>query len=123
MSSIQVGVFQKHKPRPHTAVVTQHALQSVDMLHWPAGSPDLFPIEHVWDIIGRQLQRHPQLALTVPVLTDQVQQAWNSILQTDIGTCAQCMLVCMLAFKILAGYTGYYCTSISHLRWLFSHLH
>ncbi|GBN35379.1 Transposable element Tcb2 transposase [Araneus ventricosus] len=68
MSSIQGGVFQKHKSRPHTSVVTQHALQSVDMLPWPAGSPDLFPIEHIWDIIGRQLQRHPQLALTVPVL-------------------------------------------------------
>ncbi|GBM44494.1 hypothetical protein AVEN_15019-1 [Araneus ventricosus] len=67
--------------RPHIAVVTQHALQSVDMLPWPARSPDLSPIEHVWNIIGRQLQRHP---LTVPVLTDQVQQAWNFIPQTDI---------------------------------------
>ncbi|GBM13591.1 hypothetical protein AVEN_84136-1 [Araneus ventricosus] len=84
MNSIQGGVFQQNNARPHTAVVTQHALQSADMLPWPARSPDLSPIEHVWDIIGRQLQRHPQPALTVPVLTDQVQQAWNSIPQTDI---------------------------------------
>ncbi|GBM00901.1 hypothetical protein AVEN_151363-1 [Araneus ventricosus] len=67
------GVFQQDNARLHTAVVTQHALQSVDMPPWPARSPDLFPIEHVWDIIGRQLQRYPQPALTVPVLTDQVQ--------------------------------------------------
>ncbi|GFX59649.1 hypothetical protein TNCV_3754141 [Trichonephila clavipes] len=38
-----------HRPlRP-----AQRALQSVDMLSWRAKSPDLSPIEHVWDIIGR----------------------------------------------------------------------
>ncbi|GBO21440.1 hypothetical protein AVEN_162579-1 [Araneus ventricosus] len=84
MNSIQGCVFQQDNVCPHTAVVTQHALQSVDMLPWPARSPDLSPIKHVWDIIWRQLQRHPQSILTVPVLTDQVQQAWNSIPQTDI---------------------------------------
>ena len=84
MSSIQEGAFQQGNARPHTAAVTQRALQSVDMLPWPARSPDLSPIEHVWDIIGRQIQRHPQPALTVTDLTDQVQQAWNSIPQNDI---------------------------------------
>ncbi|GBL95402.1 hypothetical protein AVEN_154804-1 [Araneus ventricosus] len=71
MNSIQGGVFQQDNARPHTAVVTQHALRSVGMLPWLARSPDLSQIKHVWDIIGRQLQRHPQPALTVPVLTDQ----------------------------------------------------
>ncbi|GBL91237.1 hypothetical protein AVEN_195124-1 [Araneus ventricosus] len=70
MNSIEGGVFQQDNARPHTAIVAQHALQSVDMLPWPARSPDLSPIEHVWDIIGRQLQRHPQPELTVSVLTD-----------------------------------------------------
>ncbi|GBO00403.1 hypothetical protein AVEN_36726-1 [Araneus ventricosus] len=59
INSIQGGVFQHVNARPHTAVVTQHALQSVDMLPWSARSPDLSPMKHVWDIIGRQLQRHP----------------------------------------------------------------
>ncbi|GBN16305.1 hypothetical protein AVEN_221883-1 [Araneus ventricosus] len=104
MNSIQGGVFQQDNVRPHTAVVTQNTLQSVDMLPWPARSPDLSPIDHAWDIIERQLQRHPQTALTVPVLTDQVQQVWNSIPKTDIQHLydRQCMHVCMLAFKLLA---------------------
>ncbi|GBM40337.1 hypothetical protein AVEN_23898-1 [Araneus ventricosus] len=75
MNSIQGDVFQQDNARPHTAIVAQHALQSVDMLFWTARSPDLYPIEHAWDIIGRQLPRHTQSALTVPVLTDHLQQA------------------------------------------------
>ncbi|GFX32391.1 transposable element Tc1 transposase [Trichonephila clavipes] len=53
------------------------------MFVWLARTPDLSPIQHVWDM-GRQLQYHLQPALTAPVLTQQVQQAWNSISQNDI---------------------------------------
>ncbi|GFX96507.1 hypothetical protein TNCV_1441811 [Trichonephila clavipes] len=35
-------------------------------------SPDLSPIENVWDIIGRQLQHYPQLTLTVRPCIDTV---------------------------------------------------
>ncbi|GBM54029.1 hypothetical protein AVEN_215401-1 [Araneus ventricosus] len=105
---IQGGVFQQDIARPHTAVVTQHALQSVVRLPWPARSPDLSPIEHVWVIIGRQLQRHPQPALTVPVLNDQVQQAWNSIPQTDIRHLYDTMHARLHAYiQNSGGYTGY----------------
>ncbi|GBO26386.1 hypothetical protein AVEN_13426-1 [Araneus ventricosus] len=108
MNSIQGGVFQQDNARPHTPVVTQHVLQSVDMLPWPARSPDLSPIEHVWNIIGRQLQRHPQSALTVPVLTYQMQQAWNSIPQTDIRHLYDTMHARLHACIQNAGdYTGY----------------
>lgn len=108
MNSIQGGVFQQDNARPHTAVVSQRALQSVDMLPWPARSPDLSPIEHVWDIIGRQLQHHPQPALTVPVLTAQVQQAWNSIPQSDIRNLYDTMHSRLQAcIQNSGGYTGY----------------
>ncbi|GBM08581.1 hypothetical protein AVEN_52430-1 [Araneus ventricosus] len=40
MNSIQRGVFQQNNALPHTDVITQHALQSVDMLPWPPRSPD-----------------------------------------------------------------------------------
>ncbi|GBN08610.1 hypothetical protein AVEN_238085-1 [Araneus ventricosus] len=108
MNSIQGGGFQLDNSRPHTAVVTQHALQSVDMLPWPARSPDISPNEHVWDIIRRQLQRHPQPALAVPVLTDQVQQGWNSIPQTDIRHLYDTMHTRLhTCCQNSGGYTGY----------------
>ena len=74
MNSIEGGVFQHDDARLYTALVTQHDLQSVDMLSWPARSLELSPIEHVWDIIKRQLQHHPQPALTVSVLAEQVHE-------------------------------------------------
>ncbi|GFX20000.1 hypothetical protein TNCV_1435601 [Trichonephila clavipes] len=55
---------------PLSAVVTQHALKSVDMFPSTTTSPDLSPIEHEWNINGRQFQHHPPLAFSVSVLID-----------------------------------------------------
>ncbi|GFW93290.1 uncharacterized protein TNCV_2604081 [Trichonephila clavipes] len=55
----QTVVRHYNNARPHTVVVMQRALQSVEMLPWPARSSDLSRIEHVWDVIERQLQHHP----------------------------------------------------------------
>ncbi|GBM16955.1 hypothetical protein AVEN_267340-1 [Araneus ventricosus] len=81
MNSIQGGVLQQDNARRHTAVVTEHALQSVNMLSWPARSfSNRASMKHHWTTTPAS----PQPALAIPVLTDQVQQAWNFIPQTDI---------------------------------------
>ncbi|GFV21889.1 uncharacterized protein TNCV_4525761 [Trichonephila clavipes] len=64
MNSIQGGSFQQDNVSPLIAVVTQLALQFVEMLPWPERYPDLSPNEHVCDIIGRQLKHHPQPTLS-----------------------------------------------------------
>ena len=49
--------------RPHRAQIVQHFLQqeAVQTIQWPAMSPDMNPIEHVWDFIGRKInQRNPK---------------------------------------------------------------
>lgn len=44
---------------PHRArIVTEYKEQKViDTIFWPSMSPDMNPIEHVWDAIGRNLNR------------------------------------------------------------------
>ncbi|UYV83613.1 hypothetical protein LAZ67_23001634 [Cordylochernes scorpioides] len=60
LQGVPNALYQQDNARPHTARISQQALQDVQMLPWPPYSPDLSPIEHVWDIIGRRLHAFPQ---------------------------------------------------------------
>ena len=43
--------------RPHRARIVSDYLrqESIDSIPWPAMSPDMNPIEHLWDDIGRKI--------------------------------------------------------------------
>jgi transposase len=59
------GVIFQHDNarRPHIPQITRTFLQQaeIEILHWPARSSDLNPIEHVWDTMGRRLRRTASL--------------------------------------------------------------
>ncbi|UYV60627.1 hypothetical protein LAZ67_1001706 [Cordylochernes scorpioides] len=69
LQGVPNALYQQDNARPHTARISQQALQDVQMLPWPPYSPDLSPIEHVWDIIGRRLH-----ALSQPLPEDELWQ-------------------------------------------------
>ncbi|GFX14127.1 transposable element Tcb2 transposase [Trichonephila clavipes] len=55
-------LFKDDNARPHRANLVDEFLESEDIkrIPWPANSPDLNPIENLWDYLGRAIaRRHP----------------------------------------------------------------
>ncbi|KAI4878812.1 hypothetical protein NFI96_010008 [Prochilodus magdalenae] len=72
--------------RPHVARVCRQFLENegTDTIDWPTGSPDLNPIEHLWDIMFRSIRRHQAALQTVQELSDALVQIWEEIPQDTI---------------------------------------
>ncbi|GFT10085.1 transposable element Tcb1 transposase [Trichonephila clavipes] len=62
-------------PRSHFS--TRQCLHTATTLPWPARSPDLSSIEHIWDHLGRRIAHQTSLN----ELEARLQQMWNKVSQ------------------------------------------
>ena len=67
--------------RPHRANIVREYLtgEDINQLEWPPYSPDMNPIEHMWDELGRRLEGvHPQ-PQTLQELGQVLSNLWDAI--------------------------------------------
>ncbi|GFU28852.1 transposable element Tcb2 transposase [Trichonephila clavipes] len=55
LNGLPEAIFQQYNARSHTAKVAQDFLRHFQTLPWPARSPDLSPVDYVWDQLKRQI--------------------------------------------------------------------
>ncbi|GFX28292.1 DDE_3 domain-containing protein [Trichonephila clavipes] len=78
------AIFQQYNGRPHTERVALDFLRHFQTLPRPARSPDLSPVEHVWDPLKRQHSAHD--------LDLAVQDLWVHLPQDNIRGLIKSML-------------------------------
>ncbi|CAK1593484.1 unnamed protein product [Parnassius mnemosyne] len=79
--------------RCHTAAIVRDYLQEVDIpvMHWPVRSPDLNPIEHLWDDLKRRVRALDPAPTTLQELQVAVLEEWEQILQEAVATLVRSM--------------------------------
>ena len=80
------AIFQDDNAPCHRARVVNDFLQQqgVVRMNWPARSPDLNPIEHLWDVLGRRVRAINPPAATLQELSQRLQQEWLAIPQATL---------------------------------------
>ena len=58
--------------------------ETIQHMEWPAYSPDLNPVEHVWDRLRRYIPGRPRLPFTLRDLEIALLEEWNNIPQSLI---------------------------------------
>ena len=97
----QQAVLQDDNARPHRARVVNTFLQQagVNRTDWPACSPDLNPIENLWDHLEQRVVRNQPPAQTLQQLLALLQLEWQAIPQHQLRRltnsmrrrCAECI--------------------------------
>jgi transposase len=79
-------VFQQDNARPHSARFTTQFLTANNILtlSWPSLSPDMNPIEHLWDQLQRRVCRRNVYPANRRELWQALQEEWAAIPQAHI---------------------------------------
>ena len=74
-------MFQQDNAPAHTSKLTKSWFieNAIETLPWPAQSPDLNPIENIWDYLERQIRSRKHLSGTLEQLGQAILDEWGKI--------------------------------------------
>ena len=100
---------QDNDPK-HTSNLAQKWFKdnNIDLMEWPAQSPDINPIEHLWELLKRRLIKYEEPLKGVYELWDRVAEEWNKITPEDYQNLIESLPRRLEAvYKAKGGHTKY----------------
>ncbi|GBO01656.1 hypothetical protein AVEN_30554-1 [Araneus ventricosus] len=97
------AIFIDDNARPHRGRLVRSYLESetIPQMAWPARSPDLNRVEHVWDILGRRIAGRSVPPGTLHELQQALLQEWELLPQQRSTTLLKaCLAVVKHAFQL-----------------------
>ncbi|GFU91723.1 transposable element Tcb1 transposase [Trichonephila clavipes] len=110
IAGLATAIFQQDNARPHVAHIVQRFFvnHQIELLPWPARSPDLSPIESMWSMDAQRLTQIKPPAATSDQLWQRVEAAWSDVPQEHIQRLFESMPRRVAAvISNNGGYSGY----------------
>lgn len=87
----QDWIFQQDNDPKHTSKLLKEwfSAKNVRVLSWPSRSPDLNPIEHLWEQLNRQIRKHTHS--NKATLFKSLKEEWNKIAPASINRLIESM--------------------------------
>jgi transposase len=75
------AIFMHDNAPPHMAKITKEWLKNnkIKVMEWPAQSPDLNPIENLWEIIDKKIRKRTVKASNCNELWEIIKEEWANI--------------------------------------------
>lgn len=98
-------VLMHDNARPHVAHIVRDFLETagITTLQWPAQSPDMNPIEHLWDELGRRVRSRERPPVTLQEMADALSEEWDNIPQQRITNLISSMPRRLEALRVARG--------------------
>ncbi|GFT51989.1 transposable element Tcb1 transposase [Trichonephila clavipes] len=93
IQGLATAIFQQDNARPHVARIVQKFFvnHQIELLAWPARSPDLSPIENMWSMVAQRLTQITPPASTPDQLWQRMEAAWSAVPQEHIQSLFESM--------------------------------